>query len=510
MFDPARMKAACRAVIARHPILRTVAVVPPRPYDEIVHVVLTAHDAEFAWYHHAYSDRSARDAAVQAHLNALPGFAMNVVPTRVALFNSPESSVLIFQLHHSQYDGWSLPRILEDVQDAYSEHSAELGPITPYSHFVQWVRSQNSQASIEYWNALVAGTSPSSWPPTSRSSYTAKTFVQTFLGGQRIVDHCAASEVTMSSFVRTAVALVLGVYSGSDDVTFGVIVSGRTGDLEGLSTIVGSCISTYPCRVRLDQRLTIQSLLAKVHEQSIESIPHQCVGLGEIKKTKSLFNVVLAIENLPRLHETEHPFFGKLVRGHSIPVNYPLSIAVFPSEDRGQLRLHVGFDPAVLQLETVELFAGRVLGAFERMLSHPEERWDEPSLRTRQGDLLEDHQDRTAVIAVDKIPASQQYTNTMLATQPQLRELHLFIQNYFETIVKETPDAVALKFLNEKHLSYAELDRQSNLLANQIIREFGVKSGTLVLLFFDKCIEMIVALLAVVSVVREILYWKLI
>jgi acyl-CoA synthetase (AMP-forming)/AMP-acid ligase II len=94
----------------------------------------------------------------------------------------------------------------------------------------------------------------------------------------------------------------------------------------------------------------------------------------------------------------------------------------------------------------------------------------------------------------------------MRAAPPPLQKIPPFIHNYFEQIVKETPDAIALQFQNDVQVSYAELDRQSNLLANHIIREFGVGSGTLVLLFFDKCIEMIVALLAVVSAVREISY----
>jgi acyl-CoA synthetase (AMP-forming)/AMP-acid ligase II len=87
----------------------------------------------------------------------------------------------------------------------------------------------------------------------------------------------------------------------------------------------------------------------------------------------------------------------------------------------------------------------------------------------------------------------------MQTTQSKLQELYPFIQNYLERIVKETPDAVALQLLNNIRVSYAEMDRQSNLLANHLIRDLFVGNGTLVMLFFNKSIEMVIAILAVVS-----------
>ncbi|KAJ6561549.1 acetyl-CoA synthetase-like protein [Mycena vulgaris] len=482
MFDPGHMEAAWRSVITKHAILRTVAVVAPRPYDDIIHVVLNARDADFAWSCHTYTDKSSRDAAVQAHLNALPGFSMNVIPTRVALFTSPGSSVVTFQLHHSQYDGWSLPRILDDIRDAYSvSHRAESGDITPYSHFVQWVGRQNSHASIQYWNNLVKGAPPSSWPPSLRSSHTTEILVRTFLDGQRIADHCAAARVTMSSFVRTAVALVLGMHNGSDDVTFGVVVSGRTGDLDGLNSIVGSCISTYPCRVRLKEHGTAQALLAAVHGQSIESIPHQCVGLGDIKGSQTLFNVLLTIENLPGLHDTEHPFLGQLIQGHNISVNYPLSITVYPSSDRSELRLHVGYDPAVLPIGDVELFVNHVLAAFQQMLAHPAQSWDDASLLTREEEIA---------LRILAGPAP-------MIPPPPMR----FFHDIVDEVAATYPSQIAIEQLHGACVDYATMVRKANQGARGL-QARQIHSEVAVVILFDKNqdqIETVVSILAVMK-----------
>ncbi|KAJ7753357.1 acetyl-CoA synthetase-like protein [Mycena maculata] len=484
-FDPKRMEAAWRSVIAKYAILRTIAIVAPRPYDEIVHVVLAARDAGVAWSYSAFTDNASRDAAIQVHVKAHPGFSMNVVPTRVALFTGPHSSVLTLELHQSQCDGWSLPLILADVHSAYStSHFAESRESTPYSHFVRWVRDQDSQASVQYWNTLVQGAPPCLWPSTSRSSHTTETLIRTYTDGRRIVDHCAASRVTMSTFIRTAVALVLRMYSDSDDVTFGVVVSGRTGDLDGLNTTVGSCISTYPCRVQLKQNATVRALLAEVHKQSIESIPHQCVGLAEIQGSQKLFNVLLTIENLPGLHKTEHPFLGRLHQGHHLSVNYPLAITVYTSSDRAELRLHVGFDSAVLSLSDVGFFVDHLSAAFNRMLAEPEQSslWDNTSLLTaEEGAFLRD--------IAGPAPSSD--------PTPPVQFFHTIVDD----MAAKYPTQVAIEQLHGASVNYATMVSKANQAAHGLqARHIG--PNVMVPILFDKNqnqIETVVSILAVMK-----------
>ena len=68
------------------------------------------------------------------------------------------------------------------------------------------------------------------------------------------------------------------------------------------------------------------------------------------------------------------------------------------------------------------------------------------------------------------------------------------LHNLFETQVRDTPDAVAVVFEGQ-HLTYAELDARANQLARHL-HNLGVQRGTLVGIFAERSLEMIIALYA--------------
>ena len=71
--------------------------------------------------------------------------------------------------------------------------------------------------------------------------------------------------------------------------------------------------------------------------------------------------------------------------------------------------------------------------------------------------------------------------------------MNTFLHSLFEQQVEINPDAIALKFQNDE-VTYRELNNQSNRLANYLIKQ-GVKPGYKVVLYFERSIEMIVAIL---------------
>jgi amino acid adenylation domain-containing protein len=83
--------------------------------------------------------------------------------------------------------------------------------------------------------------------------------------------------------------------------------------------------------------------------------------------------------------------------------------------------------------------------------------------------------------------------NATAAQYPQNTCVH----QLFEAQVKSTPNTIAAVFEKEQ-LTYAELDRRANQLANYL-RKMGVKPGTLVGVFVERSVDMIVALLGVMK-----------
>lgn len=78
------------------------------------------------------------------------------------------------------------------------------------------------------------------------------------------------------------------------------------------------------------------------------------------------------------------------------------------------------------------------------------------------------------------------------------------IHQYVSNVARELPDSIALHWWtgnpnDEIQLSYAELEENADRLARALILEQGVRSGDVVLIFFNKGIDMIIGILGIVS-----------
>lgn len=72
------------------------------------------------------------------------------------------------------------------------------------------------------------------------------------------------------------------------------------------------------------------------------------------------------------------------------------------------------------------------------------------------------------------------------------------VHHAFEAIASRRPDIVAVRHYDGTTITYAELDRRANILANELIR-LNVRKGDRILLVYSRCIEMVVFIFAVLK-----------
>ena len=105
--------------------------------------------------------------------------------------------------------------------------------------------------------------------------------------------------------IRAVWALVLRRHAGTDDVVFGVTVSGRPPLLDGVESIVGLFINTLPLRLRIAPERPFTEWLAEVHAAQTAMEPHSYSSLvdiqswSEVPARDSLFDSLLVFENFP-------------------------------------------------------------------------------------------------------------------------------------------------------------------------------------------------------------------
>ena len=69
----------------------------------------------------------------------------------------------------------------------------------------------------------------------------------------------------------------------------------------------------------------------------------------------------------------------------------------------------------------------------------------------------------------------------------------------FEAVAQAHPDLVAVRHYDGSTITYAELDRRANMLANELIATYGLRIGDRVVCVYSRCIEMVVFILAVLK-----------
>lgn len=209
---------------------------------------------------------------------------------------------IILRLSHAQYDGLCMPTIWKSLLTLEPPSLPKVA--YNFSAFVADARSRHTAESFEYWRELLEGSSIPRMIPSARRENRQLT-----TGGLnlcRSIPHASSSFKghTFATVIKAAWSLVLAQLSGSDDVVFGHVISGRNSSAPGLDQVVGPCLNIIPVRVKLDRDLQVSNLLSHVQDQQIANIPFETLGFSEIIKhctdwpTATYFSSVVQHQNL--------------------------------------------------------------------------------------------------------------------------------------------------------------------------------------------------------------------
>ncbi|MGW7416749.1 condensation domain-containing protein, partial [Streptomyces sp. NPDC054863] len=304
--SPARLRAACAATLARHPVLRTGFRL--RANGQPVQLVRRTVTTPWAEHDLAVEPEENRRARLLALLeeDRLRRFDTAAPPlmrfTLVRL--ADERHVLVLTYHHILLDGWSLPLVLKDLcmlyghpglslQDAAAP-PAGLEPTAPFGDFLRWHGRQDRTAAHEAWQKALHGLEePTLVAPGAASTGAAAMPAMLPLtlseeATEALTATAREHDLTLNTVVQGAWALLLSLLTGRDDVVFGQTVHGRPVDLAGADSMVGLLMNAVPVRVRLDPRESLAELFTRVQDEQLALGPHQYVGLDEVQRLAGL------------------------------------------------------------------------------------------------------------------------------------------------------------------------------------------------------------------------------
>nr|ABV56585.1 KtzE [Kutzneria sp. 744] len=294
--DAARLRAAGQALLDQHAVLRGAFATN----DDGDRVQLIMARAELPWR----EVRLADDGAFQRFLadDRDEGFDLARPPlVRMTLVHIGQTRAeLVLSAHHALFDGWSEPLIARDLLGHYGRRHAAPARRS-FKDFLAWLDRRDRERSLQAHVRALDGL--------------AEPTVVTFEGtpgaagfGELVVeltdDELAAFErraveldCTLTTLVQAAWAVVLAGLTGQTDVVFGIAVSGRPPELDGVESIVGSFLNTVPVRVRCAPESSLADVAEHVRSAQAELLDHHHCGLLDIHVATGfdvLFNTLIA------------------------------------------------------------------------------------------------------------------------------------------------------------------------------------------------------------------------
>ncbi|MET8232771.1 amino acid adenylation domain-containing protein [Micromonospora sp. NPDC005298] len=478
--DPHRLREAVAALLVRHPNLRAcfrhkglprpVQVVPRQVSVPWTEVDLAGHDP----------------AGAQEELRRLLAadrvrrFEMTRPPLlRCALVRfGAQRAELIVTLHHILVDGWSMPILARDLAALYAGRGAELPSAPPFREYLAWLRGLDGEAATGAWRDALAGLGqptlvapgPASRTPVEPATVECELSAGLAAGVRR---RAGGAGLTVNTIVQVAWALVLARMTGTDDVVFGAVVSGRPPELPGVETMVGLLINTVPVRVRLRPGERVADLLARVQDEQLRLTPHHHVRLAETQRLAGvgeLFDTMLAFENFPRGAADPAGAAGPRLVEVWDATHYPLTVTLVAAD---RLWLRLGYRPDRFGPAEADLVARRLVRALDLLAGDP----DAP------------------VDGVDVLPASERH-DVLNGWNDTVRPVPGgSVPERFAAQVARTPDAVAVES-GDGVLRYRELAARADALAGRLAGA-GVGPESPVGLLAGRSTELVVGQLAV-------------
>ncbi len=410
---------------------------------------------------------------------------------RVGLLKiNPIENILIIDMHHIISDGVSQAILKKEFMQLYKGEDLPALPLQ-YKDYAEWQQSSVQHGLIErqkgFWMNQFADEPkilelPADFTRPSIKEYDGDVIgfslseIETIGLGSLARDEGA----TMFMVLLSIFNILLSKLSGQEDIIIGTPTAGRLhADLE---SIIGMFVNTLPIRNHPMGHLSFRKFLGNVRENTLACLQNQSYPYEELidelkierdTSRNSLFDVMFTYQNA---EEQEWNMAGLTMK--TANVNHTVAmfdLTLTASEKNGRVYMELEFYSKFFLKERVVKFATY----FKKIIAAIIE---DPYKRISEIDILSENE-RHQLVHV--------FNNTRVQFDSGVT-----IIDQFEYQVDKMPLQIAV-VMDEKNISYGDLDAVSNQLAHLLKNDIGVSSNDLVIIYMEKSVEVIKAVLGV-------------
>ncbi|CZR70233.1 uncharacterized protein PAC_20134 [Phialocephala subalpina] len=479
-----RLQNAWQQVVNRHSILRTFFVESVSQSGSFDQIVLRNYDVlktTTVWT--GINTTSIDDVIRTFDGNPFKNYPDFQPPHNFTILETTAGRVFCrLNAEHTLVDGMSLAVIVRDLRLAY-DGKLPLQPVPLYSSYITLLQEVVCSIDNRYWKSYLKDMHPcilptlsynlSREPPKSES----RSITVDIKNSHHLLKFCQSQEITLSALFRTIWGLILRSYTGSDEVCFGYITSGRDLPIAGVEEIVGTFINMLVCRLKLSEMSLVKDIIATAKTDYLNSLPHQHASLAQIQHVlglygQQLFNTSMTILKQVPLDSGESPSITFDNIHEWSPNEYDLDVQVWVSSTN--VAMELWYRTEAISNE----HAHNIASTFSQAIDTITDDFDQ---RIGQLDLFSHHHRRQVWDWNARLPESIDVC------------LHDLISEHADV----RPNEIAITSW-DRDFTYEQLEEYSGRLAHHLVSH-GVGPEVHVLLCFEKSAIAIVAMLGVLK-----------
>jgi amino acid adenylation domain-containing protein len=505
------LKHALQQIVTRHEVLRST--IEQGENDE--YAIQKVHEESLSILEITWSETDDYELLITEEINR-PFNLSNEYPIRVNFYSICSGSddtinktILLINIHHIASDGWSKEVFEREVlayYNAYLENNTtfKLPELElQYKDYALWQRDyltgDNLTKQLKYWKEKLTGYQALEFPTdyARPSVIDYRGAIQEFSFNKelskKLRDLAQREGVTLNSLLLSAVNILLGKYTGQNDIVIGTAIANRHhSQTEGL---IGFFVNTQVNRTQLDASQNFKELIEQVYQGQIDAQLHQDLpfekliaelGVDRDTSRHSIFQVMFGVQSFGSSTEGFEYNDTTPFKPYELKDAYEISkfdLSIFIDDSDEELFGIISYATSLFTKESIIQLGNHYVYLLDELTKDLNKEYSQISLLSSK-----DYQE----LIYNRNATDKAYPKDKT------------IQELFQEQVLKTPNNVALVSGLEE-LTYNALNEKSNQLARHIRAQYEEKNkrvltpDTLIVLCMDRSLEMIIGILAVLK-----------
>ncbi|KAI6045753.1 hypothetical protein EDC04DRAFT_3104410 [Pisolithus marmoratus] len=306
-----------------------------------------------------------------ANMEAIDESAFTVPPVYLRLIQGEgeDGTHLVLLMHHALYDGLSVAKLLEVVEQVYLTQSVPIS--VQFFDLLPRILLEQHLATA-YWVQKLQHYRPPHFPihalrgsPEAVVSSRVVSFSQ-----QKIRQVLYDTGATLQCIGQAVWAKFVAKLTSSLDIVFGHVVSGRS--LDGAEDVVGPMLTTIPFRVEFVAGMSNRDLVRQIHQNNVDALSWQHVSLRAIQAGTGFEGLFHSLFVFQPMFSSHHSKIWKMHASEEFGahVQYPLNVEFYELEEG--LLVKMACLQSVMDRHKIETAMGELQDMVNEIINHPE------------------------------------------------------------------------------------------------------------------------------------------